>query len=601
MPIHRTGPTPSFLEYIKGYLLIPYNRPLTFIPMGQYHWIDIPNFQRGLSWTISEIEDLINTNSNLLGNIILANFQLHTNSKISYVFDNIPEIQNNLVPKPTDYSVLIDGLQRFSVGTLLMKIILDFIEVNPNTYERWFPNIASQRTILTPYVAHNHDLLINYPRTVLKESYKDLYDKVEHFLKKELNSTTGMNLASKLEELFINKQIAIDIFYGFSSLQDALATFIGLNTTRVELGPVDILRAYIIDEAVRSGWSDSQIETFENDFTDIFIENEKPKSSILPLVNVFVRIVQSGNGSKIFSTWGSNTLDIDEVYRLLEFVKIMEGLNNPYLKEIKLIGSAPYSLVLGYFYHEVIKRNIFYKNDPNFEGNVKNLINSKELHAFLCASLRLLLEGKIGRISPYIEKIFLDVSYTNFNLYDISNKILQDFLNSDLSGPVDKIWLQKSLNKVKKKVAPRIFNAMLLPVLPNNRTLNDFGGSFNPLLFGSRVQFFQVDHLIPASMLDNRIPGFDEGHTLRNFAPLRGDLNRQAKATPCSQKLKPNGIYDVNNRHHPYIEWLVDVHYNKYKTNPRDLDNQEKLIYRASPPIGDERIEYITNQLLSRL
>jgi hypothetical protein len=157
--------------------------------------------------------------------------------------------------------------------------------------------------------------------------------------------------------------------------------------------------------------------------------------------------------------------------------------------------------------------------------------------------------------------------------------------------------------------AKRMFNALLLPVLPQAsgqsppRVKAAFGGSFSPLKFGRAAQDFHVDHLIPESLL-KRGAGDAEGRTLRNFAPLPSNQNRAAKATSCSTKLGSGGVYDnyVNGagaQIHPFNVWLVQQHALQHP--PGELDDQAKLEPNQAPDIGTERIDWVSQQLLGRL
>ncbi len=142
-----------------------------------------------------------------------------------------------------------------------------------------------------------------------------------------------------------------------------------------------------------------------------------------------------------------------------------------------------------------------------------------------------------------------------------------------------------------------MFNAMLLPVKASG-----FGGPFQPLPFGRAASGFHIDHLIPESMLQENNPGYEEGHTLRNLAPLPSNQNRIAKATSCSSKLGAGGIYQnyIANPQalvHPYCAWLVQ----QQGGLGAALDAQMYLEANQNPAIGADRVTHIQSSLVTRL
>ena len=117
MPISRTGVCPLFIEYVTKQVLIPRSQtpPHDFAQLTKYNfrWIDIPSYQRGLVWDEEDFSDLLNSRSIFLGNAILGIFPLPT-----------PRGTFALVPDTVaNYEILIDGLQRFSIGTALLSIL----------------------------------------------------------------------------------------------------------------------------------------------------------------------------------------------------------------------------------------------------------------------------------------------------------------------------------------------------------------------------------------------------------------------------------------------------------------------------------------------
>jgi hypothetical protein len=107
--------------------------------------------------------------------------------------------------------------------------------------------------------------------------------------------------------------------------------------------------------------------------------------------------------------------------------------------------------------------------------------------------------------------------------------------------------------------------------------------------------------MIPESALKKNCPGENEGRRIMNFAPVRRSANNQQSNLQCSSKLSTAGSYQseiVNDQnHHPYIDWLIQTQ-NQYASF---LDRQDLLMTNSNPPIGNERIEWLTDRLITRL
>src|SRR2546426_869951 len=117
MAINRTGACPPFIEYVTKQALIPRATVPTpeFIQLTRFsfRWIDIPSYQRGLVWDEEIFEELVGSKSIFLGNAILGAFPLPTPRG---TFAQVPATA-------THFEILIDGLQRFSIGTALLNIL----------------------------------------------------------------------------------------------------------------------------------------------------------------------------------------------------------------------------------------------------------------------------------------------------------------------------------------------------------------------------------------------------------------------------------------------------------------------------------------------
>ena len=584
MSIQRSGPTPQFFEYIIGNALVPKSSlpPAEIISLTTYNfqWIDVPNYQRGIAWDISNIEELITSDSVLLGNVILGQFP------VDNIFKFLPE-------SVTNYSVLVDGLQRFSVGTLILTVLHPLVfSANPSRAAdaEYFNALGARCTPLATVYLYNDLELSNHPRQAIAGSYKNLKASFRRNIEQRFENGEGASVAEEILILFMYKQIAIDIYFNFKNPLQLMNTFIGINTVRVDLGPVDLLRSYIVEKAVSSGWNMAEIEEMENKFTDLFSQNDKPRAELLPFVSIIL-LKMAGSGqepSKVFPSWDANLL-ASEVFEFLEFIEeFMSCTNNGYVFEIRNCGATPLACVLSYYYY----------NYRHVSGNKPSFINSgenenDELHKFLCATYRVLLDGRIRLTRIYGERLF---DGTSLSLSDVANDMSRAFLGLDTAQPVDINWLKTVLKRIDQKKAQRVFNALRL----TEKTLG-WGGEFFPDNYGSRSIDFHVDHLIPTSVIDVHGNGANESQKLMNFAPLPSNQNRVARATSCSSKLSERGTYDnyisISENPHSYCQWLVK----NQGSYGSDLDRQEMLEPNMNPDIGMERLEWLADNLLRRL
>ncbi len=590
MSVQRSGPTPPFFEYVTSKALIPHhNTPteaLLNLIHGQFEWVEIPRFQRGISWDRDNVEEFLQSRSVLLGNVILGQFARQDNQ-----FPNLPE-------RFGTYTVLVDGLQRFAVGTMLLSLLHnEVLASNPNRESDavHFAGLAARVAPLGPVYLHNDLEFRNHPRRAISEQYQRLRRALETWIQEQLANGHAASLAGLVVNTFLNRQIAVDIYFNFGSTLEIMQTFLGINTVRVDLGPVDLVRAHIVEKATSSSWGPNEIDDVENEFTSTFIRDNRPDTELLPLAGVILSLLLEGYGRRIFPSWDSNHLLQDEVDRFVEFVQAFKSnQDNPYLREIRECGSIPFAILIAYYYARSIHAG---QDAPSFlQGGSRE---NAELHRFLIACYRLLLSGSIGRTREYAENILM--GNLNTSLSDIADAMSNRFVGVSVDDELDRQWLVTVLNRVDPNRAKRVFNAMLLP---NKR--EGFGTRpFTPFIYGRRAHQFHVDHLIPQRLLQPNAPGAEEGNTLRNLAPLPANQNRVARATNCSSKLGRGGIYEAylnSTTHavHPYCQWLVTVHYPQI-TTPSDLDRQELLEPNRTPDIGSSRIKYISEYLLPRI
>lgn len=597
MSISRTGDCPVYLDYVLKMALIP--RVSTPSPEFEqivkygYRWVDIPCYQRGLVWDEETFVELLNSNSIFLGNAILGKFRIPQPRSAS--FANVPANAN-------DYEVLIDGLQRFSIGTALLHILHRFVLSAgarfPNEKQHYL-GLSARAMSLAPIYEHNHAELAGHARKAVSESYLDFQQTLANWIENEIKRGCGRELADRIQFLLLERQIAPDTYHGFQSEYEVTSTFIGLNTTGVELSIVDWLRSIIVDKGAprgrNGGWDDATISEIDNRFTEVFaLKNElMPFAAIIHVCLTTPTASSPTHATKVFPSWNSG-LCADEVRRFLEFVDKFRAFANttanPYFYEIYRCGKIPFAGLICYYYRQYLSNG---NQMPSFITITGGSNENAELHAYLRANYRILLAGRIGRTRDYSVRLLTE----NISLRDIADEISEFGVDCNLGAQVDTDWLRTTLSDTDKTRAQRVFNMCLLP----NASVS--GGAFQPLVFGKKGNTYQIDHMIPESVIDANVnqPGEAEGRTLRNFVAIRRTANNGQSNLSCSGKMAAAGSYanecanDVNV--HPYTKWLVA---NQAKHGSR-LDDMDRLQANVPPKIVEERIKWFVDVLLPRL
>ena len=592
MAVQRSGPTPEFYKYIVENVLMPRTNPpspiLLQIVGANGTWLEIPSYQRGVSWEIEDLEEFLRSRSTLLGNVIMGQFNVNTSLQ-------------QLFPQgtsPNSYAVLVDGLQRFSVGTAILSILYDkVLNASPT-----MPHVSQHFAALSIFVAtwapvylHNDTELFNHPRNAISSGYKRLKSELINYINDQLSSNASA-FSSLIHKLFVGRQIAIDIYHNFTAPVDIMNTFIGINTVRVDLTPVDLLRANIIEKAQSSNWSSSQIEATENSFSDVFMDRqgEKQRTELLPFVSILLDLISTGNGHKVLPSW-HGILTLADIQNLLDFVNMFltidKNSGDKYIWEIRNCGAIPWACLIGHYYRRYLNNGAI----PTFI-NAGGQSEWPELHAFLCGVYRAILLGKIGKTRETAEHA-IDGAFTS--LADAGEEIAHNQSGASLQFPLNIDYIKSSLQIADLNRSKRLFNAMLLGDAPHSA--GTFGLAFNPLEFGRKSTEYHIDHLIPQSMKNQSQPGAKEIETIKNFAPITSDLNKAASATPCSSKLSGGGIYanhiQSNPDHHFYCDWLLSTQ-SAYMAN---LDQQIHLEPNMNPDIGNERINKIADVLRLKL
>ncbi|MEI6776559.1 MAG: DUF262 domain-containing protein [Chloroflexales bacterium] len=589
MAITRSPNLLAYHHYLIDKALVPISatpsQALVALTTGDFDWVEIPYYQRGISWDSDKVDLFLTSPSVLLGNVIFSQFPIG---------DRFPYIPSQY----KHYLVLVDGLQRFAIGTMILNILhpLVLMQNAQRTGDSSFFSPLSARVCnFAPVYQHNDGEFRNHPRQAIADQYTRLYKDVEDTITETLNSGQVQSYSALISSTFLSKQIAIDTYNNFTNPVQLMYTFLGLNTVRVDLGPVDLLRALLVQQATSANWRPEEIEEMENSFTDIFTSDERPDSELLPFVSVVLEAVNNQNlVTRIFLSWntGLTNVEVDDFFDFVRSFKTCHNVNG-YFDEIRRCGAIPLASLIIYYYCQTVHNNV---PKPSFlnGGSAEN----PELHKFLVANYRVLLDGRIGRTRTYTERLLAG----NIQSLEIAaEQMSNQFLRRDLITDVDRGWLVAALNKVDKNRAKIVFNAMLLPI----KAQGWGASSFARYDYGSRSQQYNIDHLIPESMRVKNSAGSQEVDTLRNFAPLKSNQNRQAKATNCSSKLGVNGLYEVEicnhvsgvEPHH-YWTWLVHTHASPLGSS---LDIQTYLESNQEPDIGDQRINFIADSLMTRI
>jgi hypothetical protein len=580
--IARRGHCPTYLEYIiKNALLPRAGRPTPeFRRLTEYAvaWVEIPNYQRGLVWDDEKFEELLDSQSVFLGNAIFGQFSIpHRNAPY-----------NELPATAKDYEILIDGLQRFSIGTALLSVLHTLVFNDPPTDPAAAPHFAALKmnaVQFSPIYEHNDNELQNHPRKAVQDSYKAFRIILGNWITSELNGNAAA-IAPKILRLFLTRQIAPDSYLGFPNPYEVTSTFIGLNTVRVQLNIVDWLRSILIERGSASGWTPIEVESVENRFTEIFAGKNliDPERELMPFAAIIKDALGGDNPivqTQVFPSWAIGLLR-SEVEAFLTFVEtVFDSSANPYFTEIRATGAIPFAGCLCYYYRQYVGSGAL----PTFVTGGTS--EDGELHDFLKANYRALFDGRIGRTRTHSERL---LASPNYSLKDAGNAISRECFGHDLATPVDRDWAVAALKKADHKRAQRIFNACLLPAMR--------GGSFLPLKFGKEATQYQIDHLIADSAILANQAGEPEAQSIANFAPLRRTANNRQTNLACSQKLNTGGSYAneciLDKTVHPYVLWLVT---NQARFGSQ-LDIQSLLQSGSNPPIAQQRIEWLADQLV---
>lgn len=608
MSINRSGECPKFIKYITELVLIPHDEEPALnehfsqhCRYGTIRWIDVPTYQRGLVWMPDLLEDLLVSRSVLLGNAVLAQFNIPHRDQTP--FKSIPNSE-------ASYSILIDGLQRFSIGTALLNIIYRLViseTAELKSLANQFQMFKSQAMHLAMVFQYNHAQLTSHPRKAVSDSYRVFFKRLEDWLRRELSAPASQRdqRIDDLHRFFFQRQISPDVYSGFTSVNEVIDTFIGLNTTRVQLNIVDWLRSIFIDLGSKSGWSADDLAEAENLYSRTFYhdENGARKLELEPFASIVKDAITLNPqvAMRVFPSLGTgqNQFSLNEFKRFLNYIaKVQSADDNSYVNELRCCGGLPYAGLLSFGYRKYLTTDEY----PSFLLDGAELSENLALFQFIKSCYRVVIDGRVGRIGQFINSLLVEdhridgrSATMDEALCSIANSQSLYFLDKALNQQVATDWLRTSLRKADRKRCQRIFNAMLLP------DQAELAGQFSPHIYGSTTSSYQIDHLIPKTAIEPLAAGGLEGEQIINFAPVRQTANNAQSNLKCSEKLQSGGSFDrelhTDPNVHPYLRWLVE----EQGSSGMQLDIQALLEPNAEIPIGDQRISKLCEILRERL
>lgn len=567
MHLSRSTDIPAFLDFPKYYLIVGPGvppPPSTATALAR-HVIEVPPFQRGIEWGGSEVDELLDTKSATLGTVILANL---TGS-----------------PQP----LLVDGLQRFAVGTaLLVELYPEVLATPPRNRiaAAHFVRLQAEAGNFQPVFQTNSDILAKHPRLAISSTYGTLLQEIRDLVDRELRANASA-FAERTQRLFLDRQVGIDLYSGFSLYSELTSSFIDINTQGLDLSPTDLLRAQFVGQGLRLNWSATDIQDMENDFTETF--GRSPQTHLRTLGKFLNDAVEDGGRrSVILPNWSSLTkADIAELLGFIDStIDASQSGSYPFLGQAHACGPQAFALVLIYYWL-LDKRG---RGKPDFAGG--SIGTQNDLHLLLRALYRRVIDGTIFRIESAIDWLLSNSARVSTST--LADQIIQGTTSGSLIGNPDRGWLEQSLRRADLKRSRQIFNACLLPV----RT--SVGGPFPTIGFGRRAGDWTIDHLIPQAKVAPARVGEVEAFLLPNLAPLPASVNKGIRDLDCAIKLGPTGPYPHYQAKHPYIEWLVTKQFPA--VSPSDaLNDQTYLAPGSTPAIGDERIAALADILEDRL
>ena len=568
---------PRFFEYAIEYALKSVDREWSDeVDAFDPNPIKIPPYQRKIVWGKKTITDFLESKAVIFGTVILAT-------------------------DPRDQSlILLDGLQRFATSTAILHYLhSDMLPQKTNaTTHKYFDRLTAETASKKLIVEHNDKELRNNTRTGIRNSYKYLYDNVKSVLDEGIKDNPK-EMAEKITQTFVKKQIAIDTYHKFKNANEFTQTFININSTGIDLTEVDLLRSVIIQQAEEQKWDESDIGEIENRFTEVF---QSGKIKAAKVLGKHLYDALDSDPNIVFDKW--ECLQKDDVDDLLDFIdKVYDASNAsddgenkkwPYLYENFQCGDIPFAIIVWFYYKKLQETG----HEPDFLGGKIDTTN--DLHDLLRAFYRRIINSSMNRTDVVASKFIRGKNQDKIqNMSILVNEI--NPTEESMVQNLDAVWIKTNLKKSNTNKIKRMFNACLLP------EKNAKHGNFCPLEY-SQGKGWAVDYLIPKKLAFNNIEGSEQIDAIVNRIPIHSSSKKTAKQVSCLEKIKPSGLLEQDISDHPYVRWLITKHYNvhkesKVRNKPAEyaVNSLECLNNMSEPHIGAERLDKITELLRDRL
>lgn len=620
MPVSRSTQLLTMRDYVTSVALVPAETHFTNLspaagpvapwPAAVSEWAFIPIFQRGIAWTREDVGELVSSSSEVLGSTVWGRFPWSFQP-----FDPAPSPQNPALNYyPVDAIYLTDGLQRFTIATAIL-VSLDKLNVFGNgTLASSLSRLSNSLSPIQLQVARfNHHVLANYPRPALAHQYLEFFADIEQWVDSEKSKATWLE---NVQRFFLDRQVGVDIYTGFSGPSGLASNFVGINTGSQQLGMVDIFRAQIIEHGLVNGWSSTEALSFDTDLSQVLVQADFA-GRISPLITQMGRLATTSNSSiaalpslRANASAALKTETGELLERLEPYTEPTAPVNpyqEPAVDEVFRCGKLPLSLLAAWDLGAATQPWYLQQNASP---------PADELIVFVRAVYRLYIAGLEGRQTELLVDLLAGTNRPA-SIFALADKLSRAATTGPLGAtrgidqPVERDWLAYLLQGIPKRRAARVFTACELPESfdPAGMPLSTRPSQFAPTAFGTRAAELQVDHLIPASTGGGSDPAEE---TLRNFAPIPTALNRAVGTLPCDTKLLggagiPARYHDLAAGHyvpsrggapvssHPYIVWLQQTHAPGHTAT--ELNDKQAL--RSA--VGDQRMSWFTDRLMSRL
>lgn len=566
--IKRFGETPIYADYCTSYCIVddvcepkitradfpvPLQECAPRIELSGPQDIKIPSWQRKLVWDREQIDQLITSESSMFGTVILA--KGHTDS---------------------ESWILIDGLQRFSVGTALLNALYDEVLSSDPTRKSdavYFNILSKPMKELQPVFKWNHERLSNHGRRGIKNSYNTLFQEAKAYVLEKLDEDAKA-FGDAVVKAFMIKQVAVDPYSGFYKQSDLIKTFLSINSTGEPLTKIDLLRAKILEQLERKQFPGNVLDDIENSFTDTFQAGKGKYFHDLG-VNVYNIMFELGDDAQlgtpqsgtsvtghspqyIFPNWDEiSQEDFNDFFEyhqnMVNLAKITEDHDWkwPYLSEI-FPFKLPYIMMTMYYYKNhylkfLSKRDEFIEK-RKFE--IQAEIEKITLHEL---QLRFSSGAKIdfGASQTKAKDEIIEIINDHERIKNYQDKLFNAIENKYSEEEIDEIKNKIQDLEEKQKEFVELFDE-----------LPDFLGGDLETQEDLRT-FYRA---VMRKVLDGNI-----GKTEKILHQiLRGTLNSMDS---ISRELNPDGAGDITDE--PNHNWLAAViTKSKYKTvNPKIIFN----------------------------